>query len=80
MDYSKNNRIQPTAIVGTTAVIDYSELIYVFGGANNTTIINDMFILDSRNLSWKKASSVGAPSPRTQYSALFLPNKNILYI
>jgi hypothetical protein len=64
---------------GIITVIDYSELIYVFGGAN-TTVMNDMFILDSINLNWKKASSVNAPSPKTQYSALFLPDKNIIYM
>src|SRR5438045_3634319 len=50
---------------GVTLAIDYNGLIYMFGGA--TSIVsggiykNDMLILDSINLSWKKASSFNAP-------------------
>ena len=70
--------IPPSGKVGITFIID-NGLIYIFGGAT-TVYFNDMFILDSINLSWKKASSIGAPSPRVQYGAVFLPNKNIIYI
>ncbi|CAB5327282.1 galactose oxidase [Rhizophagus irregularis] len=59
-------------------VIDYNELFYLFGGS--FPYVNDMHILDTINLSWKKASSIGAPSERDNYGAVFLPNKKIIYI
>ncbi|CAB4395295.1 unnamed protein product [Rhizophagus irregularis] len=59
-------------------VIDYNELFYLFGGS--FPYVNDMHILDTINLSWKKASSIGAPSERDGYGAVFLPNKKIIYI
>src|ERR1044072_6283254 len=65
--------IPPLRRTGVTTVIDYNGLIYIFGG-HNIEYTNDMFVLD---LSWKKASSINAPSPRTQYGAVFLPNKSI---
>ena len=73
-----------TGKIEVTLAIDYNGLIYMFGGA--TSIVsggiykNDMLILDSINLSWKKASSFNAPSPRMSYDAVFLPNKNIIYM
>ena len=69
---------------GTFLVIDYNGLIYKFGGATSFApggiYTNDMLILDSINFSFKKASSINAPSPRVQYGAVFLPNKNIIYL
>jgi len=61
-------------------VIDYNGLIYMFGGSASGVYVNDMFILDTIYLSWKKANSINAPSNRDGYGAVFLPNKNILYI
>ena len=69
----------PTKATGVTLVVDSNGLIYIFGGFLDT-YTNDMFVLDSINLSWKKVSSINAPSPRVQYSAVFLPNKNIIYM
>lgn len=60
-------------------VIDYNGLLYLFGGSG-TVFTNDMYILDTIYLSWKKASSINAPSSRDGYSAVFLPNKSIIYI
>ena len=70
----------PLRTDGITIVIDYNGLIYIFGGLTDANYINDMFVLDSINLSWRKASSINAPSPRTLYSAVFLPNKSIIYM
>ncbi|POG59159.1 hypothetical protein GLOIN_2v1724489 [Rhizophagus irregularis DAOM 181602=DAOM 197198] len=63
-------------------VIDYNELFYLFGGGGAPVVnyVNDMHILDTINLSWKKASSIGAPSNRDGYGAVFLPNKKIIYM
>ena len=74
----------PTRERGLTAVAGYNGLIYLFGGSTSipvAAITNDMFVLDSINLSWKKVSSTNAPSPRVQYGAVFLPqNKSIIYM
>ncbi|CAB4380055.1 unnamed protein product [Rhizophagus irregularis] len=74
--------IPPNGKVSITSVIDYNGLIYLFGGHSKELNIytNDMFILDSINLSCKNVSSINAPSPRVEYGAVFLPNKNIIYI
>src|ERR1044072_4782389 len=71
-----------TGRLGLTAVISYSGLIYFFGGSvvNPNTYYNDMFILDSINLSWKKSNSINPPSPRDNDVAEFLPDKTIIYM
>ena len=61
-------------------IIDYNGLIYLFGGRIGSTYTNNMFIFDTINLSWKRTSSFNAPSPRNEYGAVFLPNKNIIYM
>jgi N-acetylneuraminic acid mutarotase len=62
--------------------IDDNGLIYLFGGStvNPLTYFNDMPILNSINLSWKQVNLVNAPTPRNDYGAVFLPNKNIIYM
>jgi N-acetylneuraminic acid mutarotase len=73
--------ILQTGKSGVTLTIDYNNgMIYKFGGFVPTAVFNDMLILDSVNLSWKKASSINAPSPRHSYGAVFLPNRNIIYM
>lgn len=64
---------------GVTSILDES-IIYLFGGSPFTYNINDMFIINSNNLSWKKANSINSPFPRTQYGAVLLPNKFIIYM
>ena len=71
--------IPPTRRTGATFIADYNALTYLYGGADLTGIYaNDMFILDTINLSWKNVSSINAPSPRVEYGAVFLPNQNII--
>ena len=77
--------ISPTAKLSITPVVDYNGLMYLYGGAtselfSNGTYTSDMFILDTINLSLKKANSVNAPSPRVKYGAVLLPNKDIIYM
>src|SRR3954466_11537847 len=53
----------------------------MWGGENrHHDFVNDMLILDRINLSWGKGSMDNAPTPRTQYGAILLPNQNIIYI
>jgi len=71
----------PPARRQASMAIGYNGLIYLFGGATTTTYTNDMFVLDSVNLSWEKASSINAPSPRASCGAVFLPSsKHIIYM
>ncbi|PKB93163.1 hypothetical protein RhiirA5_442148 [Rhizophagus irregularis] len=43
----------------------------------NNEYTNDMFILDTINLSWRIGSSLNAPVPMVNYGATLLPYKNI---
>ncbi|CAB4414074.1 unnamed protein product [Rhizophagus irregularis] len=65
-------------------VVDHKKKMYLFGGRATNNIdgdLNDLLILDTINLSWKKGNSINAPSPRRNYGATFLPsNNNIIYI
>jgi len=75
--------IPPTASMTIIPVVDYNGLMYLYGEVASEvggTYTSDMFILDTINLSFKKANSVNAPSPRVDYGAVFLPNKNIIYM
>ncbi|CAG8728343.1 22210_t:CDS:2, partial [Rhizophagus irregularis] len=61
-----------------SVVVDYDRKMYLFGGwLINNEYTNDMFILDTINLSW---SSLNATVPMVNYGATLLPNKNIIYI
>ena len=40
--------------------------------------LNDMLILDTINLNWRKGSIVNAPTPRNSYGATFLPSQHII--
>lgn len=53
--------------------------MYLWGGETDD-FVNDMLILDTINLSWRKRSMVNAPTPRTQYGAALLPDQNIIYM
>jgi len=71
----------PSGISGIAPIVDYDGLMYLYGGiGSDGSCTNDMFILDTVNLNWKKANSTNAPSPRTEYSAVLLPNQNIMYM
>ena len=76
--------IPPTAKVFTTPVVDYNGLMYLYRGATsvsaNGTYTSDMFILDTINLSFKIANSDNALSPRVEFGAVLLPNKDIIYM
>jgi hypothetical protein len=75
--------IAPTKRQGITSVVDYNGLMYLFSGLNGDSYLyeNDMFILDTINLSWKKGSSTtNAPIPGILFGAVLLPNKNIIYM
>jgi N-acetylneuraminic acid mutarotase len=64
---------------GVTSIFDGSN-IYLFGGSPFTYNINDMFIIKSNDLTWKKANLTDSPFPRTRYGAVLLPNKLIIYM
>lgn len=66
-------------------VADNSGKMYLFSGGNVVnghvaSNINEMLILDTKNLIWTKGSVIGAPLPRQNYGAVLLPNNDIIYI
>ncbi|GES82217.1 hypothetical protein GLOIN_2v1488395 [Rhizophagus clarus] len=66
---------------GLTGVMDYSGKFYLWGGAYMDFVFsNEMLILDTINLNWKKGSLLNAPTPRHRYGATLLPNNKIIYI
>lgn len=62
--------------------IDNDGKMYLFGEKNklNDEILNDMLIFDTITLTFTSGSLVNAPSMRTDYGAVLLPNKNIIYL
>ncbi|CAG8587560.1 9239_t:CDS:2, partial [Cetraspora pellucida] len=49
----------------------------IFSGVNR---INDLWIFNSLSLTWNLSNATNAPPSREGYSAITLPNNNILYI
>ncbi|RIA96740.1 hypothetical protein C1645_814924 [Glomus cerebriforme] len=64
-----------------TGIIDNGSM-YLWGGVEEISkySVNDMLILDTINLSWRKGSLVNTPSPRRNYGATLLPNHQIIYM
>ena len=67
---------------GLTGIIDNNGKMYLWGGlrVDDGGITNEMLILDTINLSWESGNIVGAPTPRTDYAAVLLPNNKIIYM
>ncbi len=63
-----------------TIYLDYNGKMYLFGENDDTKRFNDMLILDTMNLNWRKGSLVNAPTPRRYYGATLLPNQLIIYL
>ncbi|POG81864.1 hypothetical protein GLOIN_2v1834756 [Rhizophagus irregularis DAOM 181602=DAOM 197198] len=63
-----------------TGIINNDGRMYLWGGCTNTDFVNDMLILDTINLNWSKGSIINAPTPRTDYGAILLPNNKIIYM
>jgi hypothetical protein len=63
-----------------TAIVNNDGRAYLWSGYTGTDYPNDMFILDTINLSWSKGSIINAPIPRDEYGATLLPNNKIIYI
>ncbi|GBB96541.1 hypothetical protein RclHR1_02780004 [Rhizophagus clarus] len=64
-----------------TGVMDNNGKFYLWGGTEpGNSIVNDMLILDTINLSWGKGSSINAPTPRFNFGATLLPGNKIIYI
>ncbi|CAB4414585.1 unnamed protein product [Rhizophagus irregularis] len=73
-----NNTIRRQSLTG---VIDYNGKFYLWGGVtSNNIIVNEMLILNTINLSWRKGSLVNAPTARYHFGATLLPNNKIIYI
>ncbi|RIA83034.1 hypothetical protein C1645_743361 [Glomus cerebriforme] len=64
----------------TTGIIDQNGKLYLWGGLNGNTSLNDMYILDTINLIGGVGSLVGVPGPRCNYGAALLPDNKIIYM
>ncbi|PNF37011.1 Leucine-zipper-like transcriptional regulator 1 [Cryptotermes secundus] len=52
-------------------VVAYGDAIYVFGGDNGKSMLNDMLIFDVKEKSWRRGISIGTPpAPRYHHSAV----------
>lgn len=52
-------------------VVAYKEAIYVFGGDNGNSMLNDLLRFDVKEKSWGRAFSTGCPpAPRYHHSAV----------
>ena len=64
--------------------INYNEKMYLFGGQfkpyDGKSNDIDMLIFNTVSLSWESGSSINAPLIRSDYGAVLLPNKNIIYL
>ena len=76
--------VPPSGKVDMISIIDYNGSMYLYGGItseyNSSTYTNDMFILDTINLSWKRINSTDAPNPRVGYGTVLISDRNILYM
>ncbi|RGB41038.1 hypothetical protein C1646_810931 [Rhizophagus diaphanus] len=73
-----NNTIRKYELTG---IINYDGKFYLWSGTTNgDDFVNEMLILDTKNLIWRIGSLVNAPIPRTNYGATLLPNNKILYM
>jgi hypothetical protein len=51
--------------------VAYGDALYVFGGDNGKIMLNDMLILDVKDMSWGRGISIGTPpAPRYHHSAV----------
>jgi hypothetical protein len=63
-----------------TSIIGYNGKMYLWGGIADEVGVNSMLILDTIKLSWEMGSLVDAPTPRSNYGAVLLPDQTIIYM
>jgi N-acetylneuraminic acid mutarotase len=62
-----------------TGIIGQKGFMYLWSGVNeNIESYNDMLILDTKNLIWRKGSLIGAPTARSSYGATLLSDNKII--
>lgn len=58
-------------------MVAYKEAVYVFGGDNGRSMLNDLLRYDVRDKSWCRAVAINPPAPRFRSkSDSFKPNCN----
>ncbi|XP_065333126.1 leucine-zipper-like transcriptional regulator 1 isoform X1 [Cloeon dipterum] len=61
-------------------VVAYKDAIYVFGGDNGKTMLNDLLRFDIREQSWGRAFSIGPPpAPRYHHSAVVYESSMFIF-
>jgi hypothetical protein len=75
--------INPTRKARLTGIINNDGKMYLWSGdskGNEDIFVDDMLILDTKNLGWSKGSLVNAPIPRRNYGAALFSKNKIIYI
>ena len=57
-------------------VVAYKDAVYVFGGDNGKSMLNDLLRFDVKEKSWCTCRTAGAPAPRYHHSS---GKKNIFF-
>lgn len=61
-------------------VVAYKEAIYVFGGDNGKSMLNDLLRFDVKEMSWGRAfSTLTPPAPRYHHSAVVHNNSMFVF-
>ncbi|GES82045.1 hypothetical protein GLOIN_2v1834755 [Rhizophagus clarus] len=65
-----------------TAIINNDGRMYLWSGtvSGTNSFVNEMLILDTKNLSWSQGNLFNAPIPRRSYGTALLPNNKIIYM
>ncbi|GBC04409.1 hypothetical protein RclHR1_05670011 [Rhizophagus clarus] len=81
-----SNRVGFSTVLGIkyflTAIINNDGRMYLWSGtvSGTNSFVNEMLILDTKNLSWSQGNLFNAPIPRRSYGTALLPNNKIIYM
>jgi N-acetylneuraminic acid mutarotase len=81
----KTTGISPDNIQENSIVVDNKGRIYIFGGGGLSTEstyqnFNDMYTLNTVDLTWGKLSTINPPSPTLDHTSTLLPDGRIVII
>lgn len=65
---------------GAFAFDNNRQLIYMFGGSDDTVDLNELWVLDVNKNEWSMIESQNAPSPRSGAKMVFDPVGNQLFV
>lgn len=65
---------------GAYAFDETNQLLYMFGGSDDTVELNDLWVLHINKKEWSMIESPNAPSPRSGAKMVFDPVGNQLFL